>query len=378
MSNIENKHKMLPNNRIDYSKISGSLSLPYLAEIQTESFTWFKEEGLNEVLKEVFPIENYTNDARIHYKECRLEKPDYTYLECKERDLTYSAALRVTLRLELQKTGEIKEAEVFMGDLPLMTDSGTFVVNGAERVIVSQLVRSPGAYLSKNLEKTGKYTYNADLIPTRGTWLEFEADQKDLIWVRIDRQRKMNGTVLLKALGFEDTNEILKLFGNRPMLVNTIEKDKDVKTSRDALVEIFRKLKPGEPITNEGVKLFVIQKFFDQKRYDLGRAGRFKYRNKLGVYNRLAGRILAQDLVSHEGEVLFKKDYRLTKLDVDHLRDIEFFEKGAHQKNLKINKDLDENGRVNIVKVYVSDKKDVTANIIGTDLNQTLPRVTIS
>jgi DNA-directed RNA polymerase subunit beta len=242
MSNIENKHKTLPNDRIDYSKISGSLSLPYLAEIQTESFTWFKEEGLNEVLKEVFPIENYTNDARIHYKECRLEKPDYTYLECKERDLTYSAALRVTLRLELQKTGEIKEAEVFMGDLPLMTDSGTFVVNGAERVIVSQLVRSPGAYLSKNLEKTGKYTYNADLIPTRGTWLEFEADQKDLIWVRIDRQRKMNGTVLLKALGFEDTNEILKLFGNRPMLVNTIEKDKDVKTSRDALVEIFRKL----------------------------------------------------------------------------------------------------------------------------------------
>ncbi len=242
-----------------------------------------------------------------------------------------------------------------MGDLPLMTDSGTFVVNGAERVIVSQLVRSPGAYLSKNLEKTGKYTYNADLIPTRGTWLEFEADQKDLIWVRIDRQRKMNGTVLLKALGFEDTNEILKLFGNRPMLVNTIEKDKDVKTSRDALVEIFRKLKPGEPITNEGVKLFVVQKFFDQKRYDLGRAGRFKYRNKLGIYNRLAGRILAQDLISHEGEVLFKKDYRLTKQDVDHLRDIEFFEKGAHQKNLKINKDLDENGRVNIVKVYVSD-----------------------
>lgn len=378
MSNIEKKQKMLPNNRVDYSKISGSLPLPYLAEIQTESFTWFKETGLNEVLKEVFPIENYTNDARIHYKECRLEKPDYTYLECKERDLTYSAALRVKLQLELAKTGEIKEAEVFMGDLPLMTDSGTFVVNGAERVIVSQLVRSPGAYLSKNLEKTGKYTYNADLIPTRGTWLEFEADQKDLIWVRIDRQRKMNAAVLLKALGFEDTNELTKLFGNRPMLINTIEKDKDVKTSRDALVEIFRKLKPGEPITNEGVKTFLIQKFFDQKRYDLGRAGRFKYISKLGVYNRLPGRILAQDLVSADGEVLFKKDYRLSKADVDHLRDIEFFEKGAHTKTLKINKELDVNSVVNIVKVYTSDKKDVTANIIGTDLNQTISRVTVS
>jgi DNA-directed RNA polymerase subunit beta len=265
-----------------------------------------------------------------------------------------------------------------MGDLPLMTDSGTFVVNGAERVIVSQLVRSPGAYLSKNLEKTGKYTYNADLIPTRGTWLEFEADQKDLIWVRIDRQRKMSATVLLKALGFEDPKDLVNLFGDRQILHNTIEKDKDIKTSRDALIEIFRKLKPGEPITNEGVRNFLIQKFFDAKRYDLGRAGRFKYRNKLGIYNRLAGRILAQDLISHEKEVLFKKDYRLTKEDVDHLRDIEFFEKGAHQKTLKVNKDLDSNGIVNVVSVYVNDKKDVKANIIGTDLNQTLSRVTIS
>ncbi|MFA7110521.1 MAG: DNA-directed RNA polymerase subunit beta, partial [Bacilli bacterium] len=247
-----------------------------------------------------------------------------------------------------------------------------------ERVIVSQLVRSPGAYLSKNLEKTGKYTYNADLIPTRGTWLEFEADQKDLIWVRIDRQRKMSATVLLKALGFEDPKDLVNLFGDRQILHNTIEKDKDIKTSRDALIEIFRKLKPGEPITNEGVRNFLIQKFFDAKRYDLGRAGRFKYRNKLGIYNRLAGRILAQDLISHEKEVLFKKDYRLTKEDVDHLRDIEFFEKGAHQKTLKVNKDLDSNGIVNVVSVYVNDKKDVKANIIGTDLNQTLSRVTIS
>ncbi|MFA5480981.1 MAG: DNA-directed RNA polymerase subunit beta, partial [Bacilli bacterium] len=378
MSNNVRNNKMMPNNRIDYSKISGSLALPYLAEIQTESFAWFKDEGLNEVLQEVFPIENYNKDVAIKYKSCRLEKPDYTYLECKERDLTYSAALRVVLQLEQKKTGEIKEAEVFMGDLPLMTDSGTFVVNGAERVIVSQLVRSPGAYLSKTQEKTGKYTHNADLIPTRGTWLEFEADQKDLISVRIDRQRKMNATILLKALGFEDSNELIKLFGNRPMLLNTIEKDKDIKTSRDALVEIFRKLKPGEPITNEGVHLFLIQKFFDQKRYDLGRAGRFKYRNKLGIYNRLAGRILAQDLVSADGEVAFQKDTRLSKEDVDHLRDIEFFEKGAHQKTLKINKELDKYGIVNIVKVYVGDKKDQTANIIGTDLNLTIARVTIS
>ncbi|MFA6645042.1 MAG: DNA-directed RNA polymerase subunit beta, partial [Bacilli bacterium] len=175
-----------------------------------------------------------------------------------------------------------------------------------------------------------------------------------------------------------DSKDLINLFGDRQILQNTIEKDKDIKTSRDALVEIFRKLKPGEPITNEGVRNFLIQKFFDAKRYDLGRAGRFKYRNKLGIYNRLVGRVLAQDLVSHEKEVLFKKDYRLTKEDVDHLRDIEFFEKGAHQKTLKVNKELDTNGIVNIVSVYVNDKKDTKANIIGTDLNQTLSRVTIS
>ena len=184
----------------------------------------------------------------------------------------------------------MNETEVFMGDIPIMTPNGTFVVNGAERVIVSQLVRSPGAYMSKTFEKTGKFIYNADLIPTRGTWLEFETDQKDLMWVRIDRQRNLNATVLLKALGIEEKKDFIKLFGDNTLLKNTLQKDQDIKTSRDALIEIFRKLKPGEPITNEGVKTFVIQKFFDQKRYDLGRAGRFKFNRKLGIYNRLVNR----------------------------------------------------------------------------------------
>jgi len=378
MNNKKRTLKTLPNDRHDYSKKSGTLPLPFLAEIQLESFDWFRNIGLDEVFKEVFPVYNVRRDALIEYRGLRLENPERTPLECKERDFTYNASLRVKLALVLQKTGEMKETEVFMGDIPIMTPNGTFVVNGAERVIVSQLVRSPGAYMSKTFEKTGKFIYNADLIPTRGTWLEFETDQKDLMWVRIDRQRKLNATVLLKALGIEENKDFIKLFGDNTLLKNTLQKDQDIKTSRDALIEIFRKLKPGEPITNEGVKTFVIQKFFDQKRYDLGRAGRFKFNRKLGIYNRLVNRTLAENLVSSEGEILFTKGHLLSKEDVEMLKDKEVFENGAHTKNLNINRELDDNGIVNVVKVYVDDKKSATTNIIGTDLNQTISRVTIA
>ena len=189
-------YKYLHNGRIDYSKISGSLPLPYLVEIQTESFKWFLEKGIDEVFKDVYPISNHSDTLSIEYCGARLDKPKYDPLECKTRDLTYSAPLKVTLRLIFKNTGEIKENEVFMGDFPLMTESGTFIINGAERAIVSQLVRSPGAYLSKEMDKSGKYLFGADLIPTRGTWLEFESDTKDMISVRIDRQRKMPVTIL--------------------------------------------------------------------------------------------------------------------------------------------------------------------------------------
>ena len=398
MSNTYKNYPMLPNDRINFSKISGSLELPNLVEIQTDSYKWFLEKGIDEVMKEVFPIENYTQNVFIDYVSSELKEPKHTYLQCKAHDYTYSSQLRVKLRLRFKDTGEIKEEEVFMGDVPLMTESGTFIVNGAERVIVSQIVRSPGAYLSKTIDpKTGKLTYNADLIPSRGTWLEFETDQKGLINVRIDRQKKMPATILLKGLGLTDKDELIKLFGNNELLLNTFEKDTDNITALDALTTIFKKLKPGEPITFEGVANFLVQKFFDHKRYDLGRAGRFKYRTKLGIYNRLAGRILAENLKDDNGEILYKKGTLLTKADVLKLMDAEVFEKGAHKKVIKANPALKEAvdraapkgkedqevkqvfaGNVNIVKVYVDDKMDQVQNIIGTDLNLTVQCVTFS
>jgi DNA-directed RNA polymerase subunit beta len=374
------------NSRINFNKISGSLNLPYLVEIQTDSYKWFKEKGIDEVLKETFPIENYAGTIAINYVSCRFEKPEYGPLECKANDLTYSSKLKVTLRLSFKGSGEIKEAEVFMGDVPLMTDSGTFIVNGAERVIVSQIVRSPGAYFQDTPDKSGIHTYNGEIIPTRGTWLQFESDLKHVMWVRIDRQRKMPATILFKALGVDDEKTLISYFGDTEQMQNTLAKDSAIKTSTDALVDIFRKLKPGEPITPEGVATFLVQKFFDDKRYDLGRAGRYKYESKLGIYDRLVGRLLAENLVSADGEIFtnkagqaFTKDYQLTKSDVQELKDAEFFEKGAHEKEIKVNKKLDTNSKVTIVKVYAHDKKgERIVSIIGTDLNQTLSRVTIS
>jgi len=374
------------NDRIDFSKISGTLPLPYLVEIQTDSYKWFKETGINEVLKETFPIENYSGTIAINYVSCRFEKPEYGPLDCKANDLTYSSKLKVTLRLSFKNSGEIKEAEVFMGDVPLMTDSGTFIVNGAERVIVSQIVRSPGAYFQDTADKSGAHVYNGEIIPTRGTWLQFESDLKNVMWVRIDRQRKMPATILFKALGIDSEKELISLFGDTEPMRNTLAKDSGIKDATGALVDIFRKLKPGEPITQEGVANFLIQKFFDDKRYDLGRAGRFKYESKLGIYDRLIDRVLAENLFSADGEIFtnkagkpFVKEYRLSKEDVQELKDAEFFEKGANQKEIKANKKLDTNSKITVVKVYAHDKKgDRVVSIIGTDLNQTLSRVTIS
>ena len=373
----EKQIKYLNNQRIDYSKISGSLPLPNLVEIQTDSYKKFITTGIDEVLKDVFPISNYSENLKIEYVSCRFVEPKYDFLECKERDMTYSAPLRVTLRLHFVDTGEIKSDEVFMGDFPLMTESGTFIINGAERVIISQLVRSPGAYMSKTMDKSGKFVYEADLIPTRGTWLQFESDTKDLLWVRIDRQRKMYATILLKALGLESDEDIEFLFGVRDNLHGTLEKDEENKSAQKALYEIFRKLKPGEPVTDEGSANFLVQKFFDHKRYDLGRAGRYKYAKKLGVYTRLEGRVLAEPLISSDGEVVYEKDTLMTKEIVEDLRNQKFFEKGAHKYELKINEKLDNHNIVNIVKVYANDKKETVSNIVGTDLNITDACVTI-
>ena len=271
-----------------------------------------------------------------------------------------------------------------MGDVPMMTESGTFIVNGAERVIVSQIVRSPGAYFGESFDtKLGVHLYTGEIIPTRGTWLQFETDTHGVMYVRIDRQRKMPATVLFKALGMDKNdgngywNEIYDLFGESEGLKATIAKDSANTSANAAIIDIFKKLKPGEPVTREGVEKFLVQKFFDDKRYDLGRAGRFKYTQKLGIYERLVGRVLAESLVSVDGEIFtnregepFVRGHLMSKADVAELRDAEFFERGAHTKKVRVNTKLDTHSTVNVVKVFAHDKEgDKIVKIIGTDIN---------
>ena len=270
-----------------------------------------------------------------------------------------------------------------MGDFPLMTDSGTFIFNGAERAIVSQLVRSPGAYMKKERDKSGKYLFSGDLIPTWGTWFQFEADTKDIISVWIDRTRKMPATILLRALGILDYNLMIELFGDTPLFLNTIELERDTQEglkgelkASSALLEIYAKLRPGEPAPNDSAASFFRSKFFDHKHYDLGRAGRFKYAKKLGVYNRLAGRVLAEPLISVDGEVVYDAGTEMTRAIVEKLQEENFFEKGAHAIELPYNELLDDHNVVNVVKVYVDEKQDRTINIVGTDLNIDVPYVT--
>ena len=381
------------NGRIDFSKISGSAPLPNLVEIQTKSFAWFLDEGLDQVMKEVFPIKNYAETYSIEYVSSRFEAPVYTPIECREGDLTYASKLKVTLRL-VSPTGEKAESEVYMGDVPMMTDSGTFIVNGAERVIVSQIVRSPGAYFQDTPDKSGAHIYNGEIIPTRGTWLQFESDLKNTMFVRIDRQRKMPATILFRALGLDNDQQLFDLFGESEMMKTTVEKEKAMYRDDEghdlvaedkrfasysdvALRVIFSRLKPGEPMTGKGVINFLVQKFFDDKRYDLGRAGRFKYTVKLGIYSRLVGRILAEDLVNDDGTIFTNNDgeplikgHTLSKEDVQELRDAEFFEHSEQfTQVLKTNDLIDTHNRVNVVKVHAYDKPDGDiVKIIGTDL----------
>ncbi|MCD8203772.1 MAG: DNA-directed RNA polymerase subunit beta [Coprobacillus sp.] len=407
--------KQLNNNRYDYSSISGDLPLPNLVEIQTSSYNDLKDNGLEEVFRESFPITSYDGKTSIEYESLRLGEPKHSFLDCKENDLTYAAPLYVTLRLQYEN-GEIQESEVYMGDFPLMTNSGTFVINGAERVIVSQLVRSPGAYLSKE-NHNGRETYGADLIPGRGTWMQFESDlNKNLLYVRVDRQRKMSATVLLKALLYSEKAEtkeakvlaaehpeqntylddlILFYFGHNNVYLNeTLAKDDSnkIKNSRDALIDIFKKMKPGEPVTSDGYNSYLYQKFMDPKRYSLGKAGRFKYAKKLGAYDRIKDHILAENLIDSDGVVRYETGHYMTSEEVEALRDEEFFEKGAHLLKVPVNKDLYPSSKekdpdyveysyINLVKVYKDDKKqskDNIVNVIGTDLNSDSSVITVS
>ena len=361
--------------RRNYSRISGSLELPNLVEIQTNSYKWFKEVGIKEVFDDIYPITNFNETLSLEFVDCAFDEPKYSVNESKDRDANYAAPIRATLRLINSGTGEIKEQEVFMGDFPLMTDSGTFIINGAERVIVSQLVRSPGAYFADAIDKSGKTVFEGSIIPSRGTWLEFENDAKDVLNVRIDRNRKIPGTVLLRALGLSSNEDIIDVFGDHEFILNTLAKD-NTTNIEEALIEIYNKLRPGEPATLEGATSLLYTRFFDPKRYDLAKAGRFKFKKKLSLLDRIAGRVLAEDVKDVDGNVVCTKGTVITNEVIDTLRPV--FEAGAHTVEMKTNPRLESNGVLQVVHVYVDESRTKVMKVIGTDLSLNCKYVTIS
>ncbi len=300
--------------RKTFSKIGDSIEIPNLIKVQKDSYEWFVKEGLGEVLKDVSPIVDYSGNLVLEFFDYYMEeKTKYTLEEAKERDATYSTRLHVKVRLINRETGEIKEQEIYLGDFPLMTDSATFVINGAERVVVSQLVRSPGCYYDSAYDKTGKKIYTATVMPIRGAWLEYETDSNDVFWVRIDRTRKLPVTSLLRAIGLLTDDQIIDFFGEEEKLAATIAKD-PIKTQEDALIEIYKKLRPGELPTVDAARNLFNGLFFDDRRYDLARVGRYKYNKKLSLASRITNRVAYSDIIHPEtGEVLVEKDEVITK-----------------------------------------------------------------
>ena len=274
--------------RKDFAKVGDYIEMPNLIKVQKDSYDWFIEEGLGEVLKDISPIEDYSGNLVLEFFDYYMEeKTKYSVEEAKERDATYSTRLHVKVRLINRETGEIKEQEIYLGDFPLMTDSGTFVINGAERVVVSQLVRSPGCYYGEEFDtKTGKRTYNSTVMPLRGAWLEYETDGNDIFWVRVDRTRKIPITTLLRAIGLVSDDQIRALFGDETLLETTIQKD-PIKTGEEALIEIYKKLRPGELPTVEAAKSLFNGLFFDNRRYDLAKVGRYKFNKKMFICEKL-------------------------------------------------------------------------------------------
>ncbi len=301
--------------RQTFSKIKDVLDIPYLIEVQKDSYANFIDAGIREVFRDYSPINDFSGRLKLEFLSHSLEgTPKYTVKECKDRDTTYALPLKVRARLTNNDTGEVVEQEVFMGDFPLMTESGSFVINGAERVIVSQLVRSPGVYNDKTPDKNGVPRYATTVIPNRGAWLEFEQDQNDLLWVHVDRTRKITATTLLRALGFGTDEELAELFGADSMIAATCQKDVNCKSEEAGKIDLFRRLRPGEVPTTEGANILIQNTFYDYKKYDLARVGRYKYNKKLSIANRIAGRKLAEDVVSPvTGEILAQKGETVTE-----------------------------------------------------------------
>ena len=360
--------------RRNFSRIRNSYELKDLLEIQKKSYNWFITDGIKEVFEDLFPVENFSGTLSLEFGNYHFDKPKYSIKESKDRESTFSAPLRVEVRLFNRESGEVKEQEIFMGDMPMMTDSGTFVINGAERVIVSQLVRSPSVYFNREIDKNGRELITNQIIPNRGTWLEFEVDARDVLYVRIDRTRKVPITTLLRAFGLSSDDEILKMFGEDEYLKNTIAKD-STKNTDEALIEIYEKLRPGEPATLDSSKNQIITRFFDEFRYDLSKVGRYKFNKKLNVIDRLLDQVLAEDIIV-DGNVVFEKGTKITKANIKDLNEV--LKNGYGVCDATVNEELDSFNKVQVVKVQDPSDKKKKLIVIGNDQSIDVKRLTIS
>ena len=360
--------------RRSFSRIRNTYELTDLLEIQKKSYQWFIEKGIGEVFEDLFPVENFSGTLSLEFGDYHFDEPRYSIRQSKDRETTYAAPLKVEVRLFNHETGEVKEQEIFLGDMPMMTDSGSFVINGAERVIVSQLVRSPSVYFNREIDKNGRNCITSQIIPTRGTWLEFETDARDVLYVRIDRTRKVPLTTLLRAFGLSSDEDIIKMFGNDEYIENTLAKD-STRNTDEALIEIYEKLRPGEPSTLDSSKNQIITRFFDEFRYDLAKVGRYKFNRKLNVLDRVLNQTLAED-IKVDGEVVFEKGTVINKDVFAKLKEI--FENGYNVVDAKINEELYDFKKIQTIKIYNPSNKKEVFTLIGNDQTLTVKRLTIS
>ncbi len=360
--------------RVTFSKTTNNFELTDLLDIQKKSYQWFLESGIKEVFDDLFPVESFTGNISLEFGDYSFDEPRYSIKESKERMVTYAAPLKVQARVFIHETGEVKEQEVFLGDMPLMTEAGTFIINGVERVIQSQLVRSPSIYFKKEIDKNGRHVVSGEIIPNKGTWLEFELDARDVIYVRIDRTRKVPVTTMLRALGLSSDEAIKEVFGDNRFIQNTLEKD-STKNTDEALIEIYEKLKPGEPATLDSAKNQLIVRFFDRFRYDLAKVGRYKFNKKLNVLDRLLGQTLAENLKDGK-EIIAKEGEKIDKKRLEELRP--YFEKGLNVKEVTINEELDEFNKIQEVLVKDINNENNKIKIIGNDQSIDSKRLTIS
>ena len=359
--------------RRSFSRSKNNLQLEDLLEVQKKSYQDFLEVGIKEVFEDLFPVESFTGNLSLEFGDYSFDEPRYSIKESKERMVNYAAPLKVQARVFIHETGEVKEQEIFLGDMPLMTDAGTFIINGAERVIVSQLVRSPSVYFKREIDKNGRRIISGEVIPNKGTWLEYELDARDVIYVRIDRTRKVPITTFLRALGLSNDEDIIALFGENKYIMNTIEKD-STKNTDEALIEIYEKLRPGEPATLDSAKNQLITRFFDRFRYDLAKVGRYKFNKKLNVVDRLINTTLAEDIKDGK-KVIAAKGTVITKEVLETLRPI--FKDGYNLVETTINEELDDYNKIQVVKVFDKEDKERIINVIGVDTSVDVKRLTI-